>query len=169
VTRANPFAKKDRQKTNAAPASHRCRIVSLNSLLAVPPLRSGEPTVPVRQRSLGVPHLPELAAEARFRRIAFPQPKRWPAVQPAQRAGRGGGRSARATGTHSRAFPISPGNSPSRIASCHQRHRNRRLTSLESFNVFAVEHSAGKRCHPQQKSFSHLCRNCGRCDFLVEA
>jgi len=33
-------------------------------------------------------------------------------------------RKARATGTRSRAFPISPGNSPSRIASCHQRHRN---------------------------------------------
>ena len=50
-------------------------------------------------------------------RIASLQPLRWPAAQPAQRAGRGGGRNARATGPRSRAFPISPGNSPSRIAS----------------------------------------------------
>ena len=34
-------------------------------------------------------------------------------------------------------YPIPPGNSPSRIASCHQRHRNHRSTSVESSNVFA--------------------------------
>jgi hypothetical protein len=33
-------------------------------------------------------------------------------------------------------YPISPGNSPSRIAGCHQRHRNHRLASVESSNVF---------------------------------
>jgi hypothetical protein len=33
--------------------------------------------------------------------------------------------------------PISPGNSPSRIANCHQRHRNHRSASVESSNVFA--------------------------------
>ena len=33
-------------------------------------------------------------------------------------------------------YPIAPGNSPSRIASYHQRHRNHRLASVESSNVF---------------------------------
>jgi len=70
-------------------------------------------------------------------RIAFTQLMRQPAAQPAPRAGRRGGRNARATSTRSRAFPISPGNSPSRIASCHQRHRNHRSASVGSSNVFA--------------------------------
>jgi hypothetical protein len=34
-------------------------------------------------------------------------------------------------------YPIAPGNSPSRIAGCHQRHRNHRSASVESSNVFA--------------------------------
>jgi hypothetical protein len=34
-------------------------------------------------------------------------------------------------------FPISPGNSPSRIANCHQRHRNHRFARVESSNVLA--------------------------------
>jgi hypothetical protein len=38
-------------------------------------------------------------------RIIPLQPLRRPAAQPAQRAGSGGGRNARATGTHSRTFP----------------------------------------------------------------
>jgi hypothetical protein len=41
-----------------------------------------------------------------------------------------GGRNARATGTHSRALPISPGDSPSRIASCHRLRRNHLSASL---------------------------------------
>jgi hypothetical protein len=65
-----------------------------------------------------------------IRRIAFRNLCGGPADQPAPRAGSGGGRNARATSTRSRAFPISPGNSPSRIASCHQRHRNHRSTSF---------------------------------------
>src|SRR5579863_1819235 len=35
-------------------------------------------------------------------------------------------------------FRMSSGNSPSRIASCHQRHRNHRSTSVERSNVFAL-------------------------------
>jgi hypothetical protein len=34
-------------------------------------------------------------------------------------------------------FRISPGNSPSRIAGCHQRHRNHHLASFENCHVFA--------------------------------
>ena len=34
-------------------------------------------------------------------------------------------------------FPNVPGNSPSRIAICHQRHRNHRSASVEKSNVFA--------------------------------
>jgi hypothetical protein len=37
----------------------------------------------------------------------------------------GGGRNARATSTRSRAFPMSPGNSPSRITGCRWLRRNR--------------------------------------------
>ena len=35
-------------------------------------------------------------------------------------------------------FRISPSNSPSRIASCHWRHRNHHPASFESFHVFAA-------------------------------
>jgi hypothetical protein len=34
-------------------------------------------------------------------------------------------------------FRMSPGNSPSRIASCHRRHRNHRSASQKSSHVFA--------------------------------
>lgn len=34
-------------------------------------------------------------------------------------------------------FRMSPGNSPSRIASCHRRHRNHRSASRKSSHVFA--------------------------------
>ena len=68
----------------------------------------------------------------RFGESQFTQPLRRLAFQPVPRTGSGGGRNARATGTHSRAFPISPGNSPSRIASCHRRHRNHQLASFEN-------------------------------------
>jgi hypothetical protein len=37
-------------------------------------------------------------------------------------------------------FRMSPGNSPSRIASCHRRHRNHRSASRKSSHVFA-EHT----------------------------
>ncbi len=107
------------------PATRAASFVDLNPCL--PAARSGETTVLVRQRPRRVPHLPVLAAEhdseKMIRRIASLQPLRWPAAQPAQGASCRGGRNARATGMRSRAFPISPSNSPSRIASCHRRHR----------------------------------------------
>jgi hypothetical protein len=88
-----------------------------------------------------VPLLPVLAAEHdsvnMIRRIASLQPLRWPAAQPAQGADCRGGRNARATGSRSRAFPISPSNSPSRIASCHRRHRNHHPASFEN-STFAL-------------------------------
>ena len=55
---------------------------------------------------------------------------------PAQRVGSGGGRNARATSTHSRAFPISPGNSPSRITGLPPVRRNHRSASLRRSHVF---------------------------------
>ncbi len=100
--------------------------------------RSGETTVPVRQRPARSATFTSTRCEIAIQRTAFPQPMQRPAAQPATRAGSGGGRNARATSTRSRAFPIPPGNSPSRIASCHQRHRNRRSASVESSNVFAA-------------------------------
>jgi len=72
-----------------------------------------------------------------IQRIAFTQLMRQPAAQPAPRAGR---EEAAMPGQPARArarFRFSPGNSPSRIASCHQRHRNHRSASIESSNVFA--------------------------------
>jgi hypothetical protein len=139
------------------------RLVDLNSCL--PAARSSESTVLVRQRSRRVPLLPVLAAEHDsenwIRRIASLQPLRWPAAQPAQRASCRGGRNARATGSRSRAFPISPGNSPSRIASCHRRHRNHHPASFE-VSTFRCTHSPADRRDPQPKTISPLCRNCGR-------
>jgi hypothetical protein len=73
---------------------------------------------------------------ALIQRINSPQPLWWPAARPAQGARSGGGRNARATHTRSRAFQISPGNSPSRIAGCHRRHRKHRSASVERSNVF---------------------------------
>lgn len=126
------------QKTNAArgqPPQAALFRGSLSSCL--PAARSGKTTVPVRQRS----------RECHFYRYDLQSRDSWNRVfatcatagSPTRpRAGSGGGRNARATSTRSRAFPISPGNSPSRIASCHQRHRNHRLTSFESSNVFGA-------------------------------
>lgn len=88
--------------------------------------RSSESMAPARQRSLKSAAFADANCSHAVRRNAQPQPLREPAAQPAQRAGFGGGRNARATGMRSRAFPISPGNSPSRIAGCHQRHRKHR-------------------------------------------
>lgn len=58
--------------------------------------------------------------------------------------------------TRSRAFPISPGNSPSRIASCHRRHRNHRSTSVESSNVFA-EPTLGQNVAARNRKTFGLC------------
>ncbi len=129
------------------PATPAASLVDLSPCL--PAARSSEPTVLVRQRSpkRRVPHLPVLAAEHNsvnmIRRIASLQPLRWPAAQPAQGADCRGGRNARATDSRSRAFPISPSNSPSRIASCHRRHRNHHPASFE-ISTFAL-HSLSVR------------------------
>jgi hypothetical protein len=112
------------------PATRAASFVDLNSCL--PAARSGETTVLVRQRSPGVPHLPVLAAELRFRKslLCNPCDREWPSLLNERTVEEG--RKARATGTRSRAFPISPGNSPSRIASCHRRHRNHHPASFEN-------------------------------------
>jgi len=91
-----------------------------------------------------------------IRRIAFPHPLRLPAAQPAQRAGCGGGRNAWATDTRLRAFSISPGNSPSRIAGCHRRHRNHRSASVEKSNVFA-EPTLGHNVASRNRKTFGLC------------
>jgi hypothetical protein len=162
--RVNPWqtcSPKNKCGPGQPPEPH--RLVDLNSCL--PAARSSESTALVRQRSRGVPLLPVLAAEHDsenwIRRIAFLQPLRWPAAQPAQRASCRGGRNARATGSRSRAFPISPSNSPSRIASCHRRHRNHHPASVE-ISTFRCTNSGPDYRDPQPKNISPLCRNCGR-------
>ena len=126
------------------PAPHR----SVDLSPCLPAARSGEPTVLVRQRSRrSRRHLPALAAEQMIprimiRRIASLQPLRWPAAparskeQTVEEAS-----NARATGMRSRAFPISPSNSPSRIASCHRQvHRNHHPASFEDFHALRCTH-----------------------------
>jgi hypothetical protein len=116
------------------PATRAASFVDLSPcFLAV---RDSETTVLVRQRSQGVPLLPVLAES----RDSKNQDRTASAVAsgPTRSKSGGGGRNARATGTHSRArFRMSPGNSPSRIASCHRRHRNHRSASRKSSHVFA--------------------------------
>ena len=55
--------------------------------------------------------------------------------------------------THSRAFPISPGNSPSRIASCHQRHRTSSLGKPSRSHVFAEPTLGQIVAHRNRKTF----------------
>jgi hypothetical protein len=87
------------------PATQAASFVDLSSCL--PAARGRGSMVPVRKRSLGVPHLPVLAAE-----WWFVEPLRCnPAVtggQPAQRAGCRGGRNARATGCAHALFQFPP-------------------------------------------------------------
>jgi hypothetical protein len=129
-------AKKVVQKQmRPGPATRAASFVDLLSCL--PAARSRGPTVLVRQRPRGVPLLPVLAAGWRFGESPRRNPCGGQRPRPLRRADRRGGRNARATGMRSRAFPISPGNSPSRIASCHRRHRKHRPASLENCHVFA--------------------------------
>ncbi|MEY2394753.1 MAG: hypothetical protein QOF94_1098 [Acidobacteriaceae bacterium] len=93
------------------------------SLVCLPTARRGGTTALVRQRSRGSATFTSTKCRMRFVE-SLSAPYAAASGQPARRAGSGEGRNARATSTRSRAFPISPGNSPSRIASCHQRHRN---------------------------------------------
>jgi hypothetical protein len=103
----------------------------------------------VRQRSLGVPLLPSTGCEAAIQRIAFPQPyamgqRTNPLIEQELEEAAMPGQAARA---HAHC-PIAPGNSPSRIANCHQRHRNRRSASVQSSNVFAeptLRHNVARR------------------------
>jgi hypothetical protein len=136
-----------RQTSHLAP--HRSWI----SQPAFPPLRGGEPTVLVRQRPQVSATFTSTRCRKMILRITPLQPLWWPAAQPAHRAGSGGGRNARATVTHSRAFRMSPGNSPSRIASCHRRHRNHRSASVESSNVFAEPTLREKVASRNRKTF----------------
>jgi hypothetical protein len=79
-----------------------------------------------------------------IRRTSALQPLRRPAAQPAPRADCRGGRNARATGLRSRAFPISPGNSPSRIAGCHRRHRKSSFGKLLRIATFSLNPLSGR-------------------------
>lgn len=53
-------------------------------------------------------------------------------------------------------FPMSPGNSPSRIASCHQRHRDLSFDRLESSHVFAVV-TLGQNLANRNNNFAQPC------------
>jgi hypothetical protein len=98
--------------------------------------RDSETTVLVRQRSQEC-HFYQCRLQSRdSRRIKSAQPLRWPAAQPVQRAGEEAAMPGQPARTRAR-FRMSPGNSPSRIASCHRRHRNHRSASQKSSHVFA--------------------------------
>src|SRR5271163_1111452 len=138
-------------------ASHLTPHRSWISRLAFPPPRSSETTVLVRQRSRRVPLLPVLLQNM-ILRIGFgesflcnPCVGQRPSLL--QGASCRGGRNARATGSRSRAFPISPSNSPSRIASCHRRHRNHHPASFE-ISTFRCSHSQSQPRDPQPKNIS---------------
>jgi hypothetical protein len=81
-------------------------------------------------------HFYQCWLSAVIRRIKSAQPLRWPAAQPVQRAGEEAAMPGQPARTRAR-FRMSPGNSPSRIASCHRRHRNHRSASRKSSHVFA--------------------------------
>jgi hypothetical protein len=103
------------------------RIVRLELSSCLPAARSGEPTVPVRQRPLGVPLLPVLLRnrDSKHRSSATETAASGPTRSRSEKWRR----------------PQCPGNrhALARISDfpCHQRHRNRRLASVESSNVFA--------------------------------
>jgi len=118
--------------TGQPPVPHRSRI----SRLAFPPLGAAGRRY-WSESAHEECHIYQYSLQRCDREITALQPLRRPAAQPAQRASCKGGRNARATGTRSRAFPIPPGNSPSRIASCHQRHRKSSFGKLWDCHVFA--------------------------------
>jgi hypothetical protein len=139
LIRENPrksVAKKNLRKKTRRRASHPAPHRSWISRSAFPPLgaasRCTGPTALTRSATFT-----STGRRRAIRRTSALQPLRRPTAQPAPGADCRGGRNARATGPRSRAFPISPGNSPSRIASCHRRHRNHRPASFEIYHVFA--------------------------------
>ena len=125
------------QKQMRRRASHPAPHPSWISLVYLPAAKGSGTTVLVRQHSPRAPLLPVQAVERRFRESLFlafcdyrqPNPLKEQAVEEAAMPGQPARARAR--------FRFSPGNSPSRIASCHQRHRNHRSASVESSNVFA--------------------------------
>ena len=97
---------KRKNKCGTRPATS-CRIVRGISHLAFPPPRAA------RRRywsdsAPGSATFTSTGCKTRFRESRRCILCGWPAAHPAHRAGSGGGRNARATGTHSRAFPIFP-------------------------------------------------------------
>lgn len=122
-----------KNQCGARPATSR-RIVR-ESLNLPSRRKSGETTVPVRQRSRGAPLLPELVA-VRDPKIAALQPMRWPKALSALGVDVEAAMPGQPARTRAR-FRISPGNSPSRIAGCHRRHRKSSFDKLESCHVFA--------------------------------
>ena len=147
-------SRKQGTKTNAARASHPSRIVRGSLSPAFPPLRGGEPTALVRQRSQVSATFTSTAAAPWFGESWLcnlcggqqPNPLREREVEEAAMPGQ-------PVRTHAR-FRISPGNSPSRIASCHRRHRNRRSASVESSNVFAEPTLREKVASRNRKTFA---------------
>ena len=96
-------------KTNAARASHPSRIV--RRPLNLPSRRLGQRddgTGPTALTVFESATFTVTVAESRFGEPRLYNPRGGQQPNPAQRAGSGGGRNARATGTHSRASPIFP-------------------------------------------------------------
>jgi hypothetical protein len=121
---------------NTARTSHPSRIVRRTLSACLPAARRRDngtgPTALTRSATFT-----STSCKIAIRRIDLPQliaagQRPHPLIERAVKEAAVPGQPARAR-AH---FPISPGNSPSRIASCHQRHRNHRSASVESSNVF---------------------------------
>ena len=104
--RENPWRKCSQKQMRRRPAIGAASFVDLSSCL--PAARGSGTMVLVRQRSPGVPLLPALAAESRFEESFLCRPCGGQRPNPLRRTSRRGGRNARATGSHSRAFPNFP-------------------------------------------------------------
>ena len=125
---ANAKVKAEKQMRPGQPPD---RIVRGSLNLAFPPLGAARRLVPVRQRSPWSATFTSTGCRSVIRRITALQPLRWPADQPAQRSRKWRRPQCPGQPARTRArIRIPPGNSPSRIASCHQRHRNHRLANL---------------------------------------
>ena len=99
---------KSRHKNKCGPGQPPEPHRSLISPLAFPPLRGGEPTVLVRQRPQVSATFTSTVAELWFGESYLCNLCGGQQPNPLRRAGSGGGRNARATGSHSRAFPNFP-------------------------------------------------------------
>ncbi len=115
------------------PATRAASFVDLSSCLLA--ARNSEPTLLVRQRPPGC-YIYQYQLQNVIQRITAPQPLRWPPAQPVQRAGEEAAMPGQPARARAR-FRMSPGNSPSRIASLPPVSPQSSFNKTESSHVFA--------------------------------